>query len=113
MGIKVVNGVTIVTCGYLLGYEENGEEIRGFHIQDQIFEDHLLTFRTSPWQKFLAKYFGSRICLGYFKKVGDKGFMNWYLFWCERCKRFQVNYKSGFGNSLDCKSCQDNFLCSP
>lgn len=97
----------------LLGFESSGEEIHGMHLQDQDFEHHLLLFRTSNWEKFLAKYFGFRICLGYFKKIGHDDYNNWYIFWCDQCKRFLVNYKQGFSNRLDCQFCQARFISGP
>ncbi len=87
----------------LLGFEPDGQEIRGFHLQDN-FEEHLLLFKTSRWQKFKAKYF-KPVCLGIFKKAGHTGYMGWFLFWCNQCQKFTVNYKRGFDERLDCESC--------
>ena len=97
--------------GKLLGYDaQSNRLVAGGDSASQNLEEYLLTFRANSWQKFLAEYFGLRICLGYFKKVGDRGFMNWYLFWCERCEQFQVSYKHGFDGCLDCKLCQNRAL---
>lgn len=76
-------------------------------------EDFLLQFMTNRWQKFLAKWFGFRFCLGYFKKVNHAKYDNWFLFWCGQCQRFTVNFKQGFDNRLDCQRCQDLFLSGP
>lgn len=76
-------------------------------------EAYLLKFRTTSWQRFLVKYFGIRIFLGFFKKVGDVGYIGRYLFWCDQCKCFAVNYKQGFSNRLDCQLCQERFLSGP
>ena len=68
-------------------------------------EEYLLEHKTTPWQRFRAKHFGSCFLLGSFKKVGHVGYMGWFLFWCNNCRRFSVNYKRGFDQRLDCESC--------
>lgn len=68
-------------------------------------ENYLFEYRTTSWQRFRAKYFGSRFLLGNFKKVGHMGYTDWFLFWCSQCRQFQVNYKRGFAQRLDCESC--------
>jgi len=95
----------------LLGYDSQYNRIITYdNLGPQSLEEYLLEFKTKWWQKFLAKHFGFRLCLGFLKKVGHAGYMDWFLFWCERCKRFRVNYKQGFDGLLDCQVCQKRFL---
>lgn len=105
MVIKPIGGEEIVVGKKLVGYEANGGEILFYAWLEGGLEEYLLLFRTTRWQKFLAKHFGFRIRLGFFKKVGHADYMDWFLFWCDRCERFQVSYKRGFANRLDCESC--------
>lgn len=94
----------------ILGSELGRYPIVGTHGVDSL-EEWLLKFRAKLWQKFLTKWFGIRFNLGYFKKVNHRDYTNWFLFWCNRCEQFQVNYKQGFDNHLPCKNCQNDFLC--
>ncbi|OHB18128.1 MAG: hypothetical protein A2749_02360 [Parcubacteria group bacterium RIFCSPHIGHO2_01_FULL_45_26] len=73
-------------------------------------EEYILKYRTTPWQRFRALFLVNRILLGSFKKVGQIGYMDWYLFWCGRCEQLRVNYKQGFDNRLDCQFCQKRAL---
>lgn len=69
-------------------------------------EEFLLEFQTAWWQRLAAKFFGFRILLGRFKKVFHADHTDWFLFWCDHCARFQINYKQGFDRRLDCRFCQ-------
>lgn len=89
----------------ILGSELGRYPIVGIHGLCRL-EEWLLKFRAKSWQKFLAKWFGFRFCLGVFEKIGHTSYMNWYLFWCDRCGIYQVNYKQGFDNHLPCQNCQ-------
>ncbi len=93
---------------YLLGYEENGEEIAelGGFLATKGLKRYLLIYRISNWQRFKAKVFGFWVCLGMYKPVGkDTDYMNYYLFWHAPCRRFSVNYRRGKGNSILCSFC--------
>lgn len=86
----------------LLGYDAQNNCLVAYGSSaPQSLEDYLLKFRTSLWQKWLAKWW-KPVCLGFFKKAGDAGHMNWYLFWCNRCHQFKVSYKEGYEQGLYC-----------
>ena len=86
----------------ILGYGAHGEKISSYSWMGvSNFQEYILKFRTTKWQKFVAKYFKS-VCLGFFKKADHSGHMGWFLLWCNRCQSFQVVYKQGHEGSLTC-----------
>ena len=90
----------------LLGYDsQNSSLVAHGSSAPQSLEDYLIRFRTSRWQKFLAKYIFTSVCLGFFRKAGHRGHMNWFLFWCRTCRKFVISYEHGFNKRLDCESC--------
>ena len=89
--------------GKLLGYDaqNNGLVARG-DSAPQSLEEYLLKFQTNWLKRFLAKYFGQAMYVGYFKKIHHTGHDHWFLFWCGRCKQFKVNHREGYEQGLYC-----------
>ncbi len=98
----------------LLGYDSNQSRlVASGSSSPQSIEEYLLKFRTSFWQRFVAKYFQLRIQLGIFKKVDHASHTCWFLFWCFMCSRFQVNYREGFDYHLVCRFCREHYQLNP
>lgn len=74
------------------------------------FENYLLKFEVSRFQKFMARL-GREVFIGDFRAEKPcSGFEHYFLFWCQVHRKYVVSYFHGEERRLDCPECNSEFI---